>query len=147
MESMSAEIFLITHPRVVFFFFCSYQSIKSHVNTLLSTQKIFCFLLNLRFRYQKSPDSHSSCPSLIAAICLAHKPWQTSSFCSKKLSTVVWRKNKNVFHDERTTAKYFLYALLVSYHHLYDFLKLCNKNQMYNFSIISKLNKTLRLTF
>ncbi|MGS8042820.1 hypothetical protein, partial [Escherichia coli] len=57
---MSAEIFLITHPRVVFFFFCSYQSIKSHVNTLLSTQKIFCFLLNLRFRYQKSPDSHSS---------------------------------------------------------------------------------------
>ena len=42
---------------------------------------------------------------------------------------------------------YFLYALLVSYHHLYDFLKLCNKNQMYNFSIISKLNKTLRLTF
>ncbi|MQJ11995.1 hypothetical protein EI050_01680 [Escherichia coli] len=56
----------------------------------------------------------------------------------------MWRKNKNVLHDERTTPKYFLYALLVSYHHLYDFLKLCNKNQMYNFSIISKLNKTLR---
>ncbi|KEN46048.1 hypothetical protein AC78_1082 [Escherichia coli 7-233-03_S4_C1] len=29
MESMSAEIFLITHPRVVFFFFSSYQSIKT----------------------------------------------------------------------------------------------------------------------
>ncbi|PAT78133.1 hypothetical protein BTQ01_24285 [Escherichia coli] len=50
---MSAEIFLITHPRVVFFFFCSYQSIKTHVNTLLSTQKIFCFLLNLRFPLSK----------------------------------------------------------------------------------------------
>ncbi|BCG32336.1 hypothetical protein TUM18780_25630 [Escherichia coli] len=30
---------------------------------------------------------------------------------------------------------------------MYDFLKLCNKNQMYNFSIIPKLNKTLKLTF
>ncbi|AJB38850.1 hypothetical protein HMPREF1621_04820 [Escherichia coli A25922R] len=40
---MSAEIFLITHPHVVFFFFCSYQSIKTHVNTLLSTQKYFVF--------------------------------------------------------------------------------------------------------
>ncbi|PHL24452.1 hypothetical protein BMR37_17350 [Escherichia coli] len=51
---MSAEIFLITHPRVVFFFFCSYQSIKTHVNTLLSTQKILCFLLNLRFPLAKN---------------------------------------------------------------------------------------------
>ncbi|EGI32828.1 conserved hypothetical protein [Escherichia coli TA143] len=40
---MSAEIFLITHPRVVFFFFCSYQSIKTHVNTLLSRKKYFVF--------------------------------------------------------------------------------------------------------
>ncbi|MFL4870148.1 hypothetical protein ACJ6V1_16705, partial [Escherichia coli] len=40
---MSAEIFLITHPRVVFFFFSSYQSIKTHVNTLLSTQKNILF--------------------------------------------------------------------------------------------------------
>lgn len=50
MESMSAEIFLITHPRVVFFFFSSYQSIKTHVNTLLSTQK------NILFSF-KSPFS------------------------------------------------------------------------------------------
>ncbi|MGE2686819.1 hypothetical protein ACPSXZ_18225, partial [Escherichia coli] len=47
---MSAEIFLITHPRVVFFFFSSYQSIKTHVNTLLSTQK------NILFSF-KSPFS------------------------------------------------------------------------------------------
>ncbi|EGW96649.1 hypothetical protein ECSTECEH250_1318 [Escherichia coli STEC_EH250] len=50
MESMSAEIFLITHPRVIFFFFSSYQSIKTHVNTLLSTQK------NILFSF-KSPFS------------------------------------------------------------------------------------------
>ncbi|EGB62409.1 hypothetical protein ERJG_01624 [Escherichia coli M863] len=46
---MSAEIFLITHPRVVFFFFCSYQSIKAHVNTLLSTQKNILFSFKFRF--------------------------------------------------------------------------------------------------
>lgn len=147
MESMSAEIFLITHPRVVFFFFSSYQSIKTHVNTLLSTQKIFCFLLNLRFPLSKSTRQSFFLPVADCCDMSCAQAVTNLVFCSKKLSTEVWRKNKNVLHDERTTPKYFLYALLVSYHHLYDYLKLCNKNQMYNFSIISKLNKTLRLTF
>ncbi|EGE2903668.1 hypothetical protein DL482_14365 [Escherichia coli] len=50
---MSAEIFLITHPRVVFFFFCSYQSIKTHEIRCYLRKKIFCFLLNLRFPQSK----------------------------------------------------------------------------------------------
>lgn len=57
MESMSAEIFLITHPRVVFCFFCSYQSIKTLANTLLFTQKLFCFLLKYRFLTAKNQQS------------------------------------------------------------------------------------------
>lgn len=144
---MSAEIFLITHPRVVFFFFCSYQSIKTHVNTLLSTQKIFCFLLNLRFPLSKITRQSFFLPVADCCDMSCAQAVTNLVFLQKKLSTEVRRKNKNVLHDERTTPKYFLYVLLVSYHHLYDFLKLCNKNQMYNFSIISKLNKTLRLTF
>lgn len=144
---MSAEIFLITHPRVVFFFFCSYQSIKTHVNTLLSTQKIFCFLLNLRFPLSKITRQSFFLPVADCCDMSCAQAVTNLVFLQYKLSTEVRRKNKNVLHDERTTPKYFLYVLLVSYHHLYDFLKLCNKNQMYNFSIISKLNKTLRLTF
>ncbi|MGP3677703.1 hypothetical protein, partial [Escherichia coli] len=59
---MSAEIFLITHPRVVFFFFSSYQSIKTHVNTLLSTQKNILFSFKSPFsaikKHQTGNDSN-----------------------------------------------------------------------------------------
>lgn len=91
MESMSAEIFLITHPRVVFFFFCSYQSIKTRANTLLFTQKLFCFLLKYRFLTAKNRQSaflHDS-RRLRRYVCLTSRdkhrlftakncPWATS---------------------------------------------------------------------
>lgn len=84
-------------PARCIFLFCSYQSIKTHVNTLLSTQKIFCFLLNLRFPLSKITRQSFFLPVADCCDMSCAQAVTNLVFCSKKLSTEVRRKTRTFY--------------------------------------------------